>query len=1327
MPIADRSHRIAIALLLASALAPSAACGQPTRAGVVTTLEGTVTAVRSPSPQPVSLKFKDDVFLQDRITTGEQSVARLLLGGKAVVTIRERSLLTITEVPGRSVIALEGGKIGLAVARERMGAGETIEVRTPNAVAGVRGTVLVAEVGAPTAQAETASTNPVSAFYVLSDPSGRGVELTPIDPATRAPVGMPVRIGALQSFTVGGTAVGGLAPILPSQLGRVLSGLRASSPSHTRAVNQKEIAASHIQTAATLAITVLGASEQALLPLELPESRERRLTVPQLKAPVGTVVVNVFFIPSPCVIDGRTVCASAPEEAPLIIAAAAIPALGLQINAALASFLQAFPNAFIAIPHGSTINVSGDAFLLALNETFFVDRPLLGVESSSVTASSLVTLLGSLASSTTLPLIFVDPSTIITTGDLVRVGAGGALALTGSLLSDFRGTYTVGGSVLRVDGALAAGGPDALLGFAASTVSAQSLLTVTGTLTSPAGAALIGAGDSITTMGDVVDVRAGGTMKLAGPLLIGRGTFMVGGSLVNIAGTLAHGGPSFLTETNGTTVNAASWLRVTGTLTSGTGAGLLETSGSTMTTTGDLIQIGAPGNLTLARALVNAFGAQFTVGGNFLTVAGTLTGTGADQLIQLERSGAVRVTGDLVQVSSGGRLSVVGRLLDSEGSLTLGGDVLAVAGTLLVGGAEPLLIVSTARARSLLTVTGTLTSTTTAPLIFAGDVTPTGGDLLRVTPGGTLSLAGALLSSFLATYTVGGNVLTVDGTLTRNIGGLGALLGFFDSVVSAQSLLTVTGTLTSTAGTELINAGSSIMTTGDVAQVKAGGTVSLTGPLLVGRGTFAVGGSLVNIAGTLAHAGPSFLTETNGTTINASSWLRLTGVLTSPAGAGLLETSVSAMTTTGDLIQVGATGTLTLARALVNAFGASFTVGGNFLTVAGALTSTGPDTLIQLGTGTVQVTGGLVQVTSSGRLAVASRLMDTTPSLPLGGDVLAVAGTLTIGGTEPLAVLRGPVSARSLLTVTGTLTSTTTAPLFDTQVVTTSGDLLQIASGGSLSLAGLLLLDFNGTYSVGGNVLTVDGTLTSSGTSALLNFSGAVNAGGALVKASGRSTATTTELAENGVLMTTGSDQPIVLQVPLLETSGATMTSPNGVLLDNLLLQASAPLLNLRSGSNIATNLDALDLSFRAKVTSLGPVVRLSGSTLTINNGAAVNVAGGSILRVTGNLVELNFSSTLRTLNGPLLNVTGGSVANISNALVAFGGVGTNVVSVTNSLCATPCSTFSGIPVFLSGGATPANVTIGLNPVTGGTLTTSASAAVAVVNGATSKLIIVAP
>src|SRR5947208_122088 len=78
---------------------PALVQAQGTKAGVVTTLQGRVTAARAALLQPVALKFKDDVFLNDRIVTDDRSIVRLLLGGKALVTVRERSTLPTTGPP----------------------------------------------------------------------------------------------------------------------------------------------------------------------------------------------------------------------------------------------------------------------------------------------------------------------------------------------------------------------------------------------------------------------------------------------------------------------------------------------------------------------------------------------------------------------------------------------------------------------------------------------------------------------------------------------------------------------------------------------------------------------------------------------------------------------------------------------------------------------------------------------------------------------------------------------------------------------------------------------------------------------------------------------------------------------------------------------------------------------------------------------------------------------------------------------------------------------------------------------------------------------------
>src|SRR6058998_487506 len=113
-------------------------------AGVVTGVSGQVTVSRTEAT-PLPLRFKDEVFLKDRISTAERSLARLLLDQKALITVRELSELVITEQSGRSTVDLGAGKIAIGVARQRMRPGEIVEIRTQNAVAAIRGTVVVAE------------------------------------------------------------------------------------------------------------------------------------------------------------------------------------------------------------------------------------------------------------------------------------------------------------------------------------------------------------------------------------------------------------------------------------------------------------------------------------------------------------------------------------------------------------------------------------------------------------------------------------------------------------------------------------------------------------------------------------------------------------------------------------------------------------------------------------------------------------------------------------------------------------------------------------------------------------------------------------------------------------------------------------------------------------------------------------------------------------------------------------------------------------------------------------------------------------------------------
>src|SRR5258706_8818683 len=173
-------------------LAPSVSAQQP-RVGVVTNVEGPATVARVALPEPQPLRFKDDVFLKDRITTGDRAIVRVLLGGKATVTARERSVLTITEAPGVSTVELSSGRISVAVSKAKMKPGEIVEIRTPNAVTAVRGTVVIAEVWPGRTVRST--------ITVL-----RGLDVTRLDNGTRQTVGTAVDVAANQTITVTGAS-----------------------------------------------------------------------------------------------------------------------------------------------------------------------------------------------------------------------------------------------------------------------------------------------------------------------------------------------------------------------------------------------------------------------------------------------------------------------------------------------------------------------------------------------------------------------------------------------------------------------------------------------------------------------------------------------------------------------------------------------------------------------------------------------------------------------------------------------------------------------------------------------------------------------------------------------------------------------------------------------------------------------------------------------------------------------------------------------------------------------------------------------------------------
>jgi len=156
--------------------------GDAPSVGSVTELIGIAMVTHAARPEPASLKVQDDVFLLDRIETKEGAVARVLLGGRATVTVRELSVLSVTEDPRRSIVDLQGGKLALKIAKGMLRSGDSVEIHTPNAIVGIRGSLVVVEVGG-TANAPHSTFTALEATHPIevsprSDPS-RVISLKP--------------------------------------------------------------------------------------------------------------------------------------------------------------------------------------------------------------------------------------------------------------------------------------------------------------------------------------------------------------------------------------------------------------------------------------------------------------------------------------------------------------------------------------------------------------------------------------------------------------------------------------------------------------------------------------------------------------------------------------------------------------------------------------------------------------------------------------------------------------------------------------------------------------------------------------------------------------------------------------------------------------------------------------------------------------------------------------------------------------------------------------------------------------------------------------------
>ncbi len=249
---------VLIFALLGTSIAEVAAAETADIAGQVTAVAGPVTVTRAHvNPQP--LKFRDALYWRDVVEAHQDGIARVLLGGKTTVTVRELSRLELREerlTEGtRYAVELLSGKVRATVARMLMGRGDQVEVRTRNVSASVRGTDFIVEtVSDPAAQAWETVVVTLSGVVEVSN--------------RLAGTGRVERIGAYEAVRVSGTQDPVRFQVSADELKVFLRGLAPPRPEQARS-GDKALAVEHTVEATSLAVL-----EQSLRAFE-PSSGQR--------------------------------------------------------------------------------------------------------------------------------------------------------------------------------------------------------------------------------------------------------------------------------------------------------------------------------------------------------------------------------------------------------------------------------------------------------------------------------------------------------------------------------------------------------------------------------------------------------------------------------------------------------------------------------------------------------------------------------------------------------------------------------------------------------------------------------------------------------------------------------------------------------------------------------------------------------------------------------------------------------------------------------------------------------------------------------------------
>ena len=845
------------------------------------------------------------------------------------------------------------------------------------------------------------------------------------------------------------------------------------------------------------------------------------------------------------------------------------------------------------------------------------------------------------------------------TVDNLDLTAGGALNTLGGTSLDLEsgsnnGTITVNSNKANAATDLTFGG--GVLSGSGSIVlnAAANLAQINGSLTQAAGHSIAGQGEinaALSNSGIVNANVSGSTMFLQSNSMTNLATFeATGGATLSINGIDITQGPSGqISAAAGSTVDLIS----------------SEIDGGTLISSGNGLFV-ATGTNTLNNLTSNA--AIQIVAGQAINVTGNLVDNGTILVNSNVANAATAITFDGGTLSGSGVIT----LNTSDNLAQLNGTVTQSAGHTIQGQGEigaaltnSGLVDANVAGQTLYVLSNNMTNSATFEATNGGNlavdgntVTQTsGGQIVAVGSGNTLSFinanvsggtisatssAGMSLTS--ATLSDGSVVLGLGGTMTV-VGGTNSIQGFNNSgtvniqggsVVSIVGDLTDNGSIvvnnnTVNAGTVLSFDGGTLSGIGTVTLNAAANLAQLNGTLTQGSGHTIQGQGEINAV--LTNNGVVSANTSGGTMYLVSSNMTNSATFQAVGGGDLFVDSIDIAQGPSGVITAGAGSNISLFSSEID--GGSISSSGN-----GLFTATGTDILNNLtSSAAIQIPGGqAINVTGNlvdnGTILVNSNVANAGTAITFDGGTLSGSGVITLNASNNLAQLNGTVTQSAGHTIQGqgeVNAVLTNSGLVDANV---AGQTLYVLSNNMTNSATFEATN-GGNLAVDGNTVTQTsgGQIVAVGSGNTLSFINANVSGG---------TISATSSAGMSLTSATLSDGSVVLGL------GGTMTVVGGT--NSIQGFNNSGTVNIQGGSVVNIVGDLID----------------QGSIVVNNNnanaGTGLSFDGGTLSG--GGTITLNTNTDLAQLNGTLTQLSPHTIqgqGEINAALTNSGTVNANI------------------------------------------------------------------